>query len=173
MDESGFLLIPNVRRTWAPKGETPYFYHWFKQDRISAFGAITVSPHRRHVGLYVQFRTRSLKHADVIGFLLHLLKHLRGAIILLWDRGTIHRHHSLRPFFDAHPRLHPEFFPKYAPELNPAEYIWNRTDFALSNRVSNSQAHLHRQLHTIASKLRYSQQPLWSCIHASKLPWRR
>ena len=172
MDESGFLLIPNVRRTWAPRGQTPHFYHWLKQDRISAFGAISVSPLRRHAGLYMQFRSRSLNNDDVKLFLLYLLRHLRGPIMLLWDRGTIHRHHSIQPFIDKHPRLHSEFFPAYAPELNPAEYIWNRADFALSNSVSNTQSHLHGRLHTITRRLRTSQKRLFSCIHASGLPWR-
>jgi len=26
-DESGFLLIPSVRKTWAPKGKTPVIHH--------------------------------------------------------------------------------------------------------------------------------------------------
>lgn len=173
MDESGFLLIPNVRRTWAPRGQTPHVYHWFKQDKISAFGAITVSPQRRHVGLYIQFRSHSLKHSDVKVFLQYLLRHLRGPIMLLWDRGMIHRHHSIKSFLEKRPRLHSEFFPAYAPELNPAEYIWNRADFALANTVSNTQSHLHQRLHRITRRLRSSQKHLWACIHASGLPWKR
>ena len=113
-----------------------------------------------------------LNNDDVKLFLLYLLRHLRGPIMLLWDRGTIHRHHSIQPFIDKHPRLHSEFFPAYAPELNPAEYIWNRADFALSNSVSNTQSHLHGRLHTITRRLRTSQKRLFSCIHASGLPWR-
>ena len=173
MDKSGFLLIPNVRRTWAPRGQTPHFYHWFKQDRISAFGALSVSPSRRHVGLYMQFRSHSLKNEDVKIFLQYLFRHLRGSAVLLWDRGTIHRQHSIRPFLDTYPRVHSEFFPAYAPELNPAEHIWNRTDFALSNSISSSQSHLRGRLHGITRRLRTSQQRLRACIHASRLPWKR
>src|SRR5437867_8504519 len=173
MDESGFLLISNVRRTWAPRGQTPHFYHWFKQDRISAFGALSVSPCRRHIGLYMQFRSHSLKNGDVKIFLTHLFRHLRGPIMLLWDRGTIHRHHSIQPFLDTYRRVHSEFFPAYAPELNPAEYIWNRSDFALSNSISKTQAQLRGRLHNVTSRLRTSQQRLRACIHASELSWRR
>jgi len=162
-----------VRRTWAPKGKTPHFYHWFKQDRVSAISALSVSPHHRRIGLYIQFRSRNLTHKDVKQFLQHLLRHLRGPIVLLWDRGTIHRQRSLQVFLDAHKRLHCEFFPAYAPELNPTEYVWNRSDFALSNRVSNNRSELHSRLHSIAAKLRSSQKALWSCIYASELPWTR
>ncbi len=169
IDESGFLLIPNVRRTWAPKGQTPHFYHWLKQDRISAISALSVSPHHRHIGLYIQFRSHNLTHRDVKRFLQHLMRHLPGRIVLLWDRGTIHKQRSLQLFLNKHKRLHSEFFPPYAPELNPTEYVWNRSDFALSNRACNSREELHLSLLSIAAKLRSSQNDLWSCVHASDL----
>ncbi len=39
LDESGFLLIPTVRRTWAPRGQTPLLYHSYRRDRISTTAA--------------------------------------------------------------------------------------------------------------------------------------
>ena len=36
LDESGFLLIPTVRRTWAPCGKTPLVFHRYERDKISA-----------------------------------------------------------------------------------------------------------------------------------------
>ena len=36
LDESGFMLQPVCRRTWAPRGQTPYLYHLYRQDRLSA-----------------------------------------------------------------------------------------------------------------------------------------
>jgi hypothetical protein len=47
LDESGFLLIPNVRKTWAPRGETPLLWHRYRHDRISAISAVTVSAAER------------------------------------------------------------------------------------------------------------------------------
>jgi hypothetical protein len=35
LDESGFLLIPNVRQTWAPVGCTPTVRHSYKRDKLS------------------------------------------------------------------------------------------------------------------------------------------
>ena len=171
MDESGFLLIPNVRRTWAPRGQTPHFYHWFKQDRISAFGAISVSPSRRHVGLYMQFRSRSLKNTDVKIFLHYLFRHLRGPIMLLWDQGSIHKHAEVKEFVECHPRLQIEEFPGYAPELNPAEYVWCQSDSALANSRPEELTELKAMLTTTKRRLRNSQRLLWSCIEASDLPW--
>jgi transposase len=64
-----------------------------------------------------------------------------------------------------------EYFPAYAPELNPAEYVWNQTDRALSNSVPKGLAELKAMLQNTARKLRKSQRLLWSCIFASDLPW--
>ena len=33
LDESGFLLIPTVRRTWAPCGKTPLVFHRYQRDK--------------------------------------------------------------------------------------------------------------------------------------------
>jgi hypothetical protein len=52
LDEGGFLLIPNVRRTWAPRGQTPIVWHRHRHDRISAISAVTVSFRRQRLGLY-------------------------------------------------------------------------------------------------------------------------
>jgi hypothetical protein len=41
MDESGFRLVPTVRRTWAPRGKTPLLYHSYRRDRISAVSGLT------------------------------------------------------------------------------------------------------------------------------------
>ena len=65
-------------------------YHSLQRDKISAIGALSVSPKRKHLTLYLQFHRRNLNELDVKAFLGELLKHLRGEIILLWDRSPIH-----------------------------------------------------------------------------------
>jgi transposase len=172
LDESGFLLIPNVKRTWAPRGQTPTIRYCFKHTKISAISALTVSPKRKHLALYLQFRRRSFKGLDVKRFLQELLKHVRGPIILLWDGGRIHRHHDVKTWCREHPRLQVEDFPGYAPELNPAEYVWCQSDSALANSIPEDLNELKTML--VASKRRLvgSQDLLWSCIYASELPWK-
>ena len=173
LDESGFLLVPNVKRTWAPRGKTPHFYHWFRQDKVSAIAAISLSPHQRRMGLYIRFHKRSLKGRDIKSFLRHLLKHLRGPVVLLWDRGMIHRDRQVQTMLSRRPRVHSEYFPAYAPELNPAEYVWNQTDSALANCPSRGISDLYLRLRLTTVKLRASQRLLRSCLHASSLPWKR
>jgi hypothetical protein len=112
----------------------PVFFHLYKKDKIWAISSLAVSPKRKRLALLIQFHRRDLSGLDVRAFLKELLKHIRGALVLLWDRATIHRRKSVRDFLARHPRLQVEYFPAYAPELNPAEYVWNPTDHMLCNR---------------------------------------
>src|SRR5439155_5113708 len=74
LDESGFLLLPTVRRTWAPRGTTPIVRHRYRRDKVSAISAVTVSPQRHRCGLYEPPR------------LCRRLHDLRG-----WSHGTTER----------------------------------------------------------------------------------
>jgi len=172
LDESGFLLIPNVKRTWAPVGQTPTNRYCFKRSKISAISALAVSPKRKHIALYLQFRRRNFKGPDVKRFLQELLRHIHGPIILLWDSGRIHRHHEVKTWCAGHPRLEVEEFPGYAPELNPAEYVWCQSDSALANSVPEDLDELKTLLVASKRRLAHSQNLLWSCIYASDLPWK-
>jgi len=117
-----------VARTWAPKGKTPIAHYFYKQDRMSAISTLAVSLKRRQLAFYLKLRTRNLTGLDVHAFLHHLVRHLRRPVALLWDRGTTHRRREVKQWIRNHPRQHVEPFPAYAPELNPAEYVWSQAD---------------------------------------------
>ena len=42
VDETGFMLDPLLRRTWAPRGQTPVIRVTAPHERISAIGAMTI-----------------------------------------------------------------------------------------------------------------------------------
>jgi len=172
LDESGFLLVPNVVRTWAPKGKTPHLSVAGRWTKISAISALSVSPKRRKVALYAQFhRNKNIRSPQVVRFLKHLNRHLRRPVVLLWDSGTPHKGKMVKEFLAKHPRFHVYRFPGYAPELNPDEFVWNQLKRPLANSAPKDLVHLRRLLRSPFQKLRQSQRLLWSCIHASGLPW--
>lgn len=146
---------------------------WYKQGRVNAFNALAVSPQRKRLALYVQFHRRTLRGEEVVEFLKQLLRHFRGPVVLLWDRGPIHRRQLVQDFLQRHSRVHPEYFPAYAPELTPAEYVWTRADDALANGTPRNERELIRRLRSSMRKLKASQSLLWSCLYASDLPWTR
>lgn len=168
--------MPSIARTWSPLGRTPQVKvaggNWTK---ISAISAISVSPQKKHVALYLRLhREKNIRKAQVREFLSLLLRHIRGPIVLLWDRNTIHRAERIKQFLEEHRRLHDHFFPGYAPELNPDEYVWAKLKKSMANlRVPRDVQQLSRALSNPIRRLRRSQSLLWSCILASDLPWER
>jgi hypothetical protein len=48
------MLIPNVVKTWAPRGPTPVHRHCYRRDKLSVISGVAVSPKRQHLGLFYQ-----------------------------------------------------------------------------------------------------------------------
>jgi hypothetical protein len=151
-------------------GDTPIVPYNYKHDRISALVALTVSPKRRHMGLYLRFQPRNFQTIAVADFLRALLRHLRGHVIRLWDRGSIHRGPALDSICQTHSRLHLETVPAYAPELNPAEQIWNDFTGHTANSLLREMRERRRRLDAKPRRVRRSRATLRSFILASKLP---
>jgi transposase len=62
----------------------------------------------------------------VIEFLGHLLRHLPGKLLIVWDGLRSHRSRLVWDFVrERHGRIWSEFLPAYAPVLNPVEYLWS------------------------------------------------
>jgi len=154
-------------------GKTPILRHHYKRDRISVISCVTVSPDRKRLGLYVNFHTVNITGVEVIDFLRHLLRHLKGDVVLLWDGGTIHRRTIVRDFLQQQTRLHVFRFPAYAPEINPAEFVWTKAKCALSNSAPDDLRELGTLLRRSIKRVKGSQRLLRSCLQASDLPWPR
>jgi putative transposase len=162
--------MPTRRRTWAPAGHTPVIPYNYKHDRLSALATLTVSPKRQHMGLYIRVQPRNFQASDVAAFLRTLLRHLRGPVIVLWDRGKIHRGPAIAAVCQAHPRLHLEEFPAYAPELNPTEQVWNDFKGRTANSLLRDTHDLRRRLSANCRRVRRSQAKLRAFIRSSQLP---
>jgi transposase len=132
------MLQPTVRRTWAPKGQTPVHYTWDRRDRLSAISAVTVSPKRRRLGLYFALFDRNINTDRAESFVADLLTHFPKGIILVWDRWMVHRSAAKRLHERFPKRVRIEWLPPYAPDLNPDEQVWNRTKYSdLANYIPN------------------------------------
>jgi transposase len=163
------LLIPTRRRTWGPEGHTPKIPYSYKHDRISALVVLTVSPVRQRIGLYARFQQDNFKAVHVAPFLGQFLRHMPGPVILLWDQGQIHKGPAIERVLLDNPRLHTEFFPKYAPELNPAEQVWNEFKGHTANSLPLVKQDIRNNLHANKRRVLRSQDKLRSLILASKL----
>jgi transposase len=169
-DESGFLLIPNVVKTWAPRGRTPVHRHRYRRHNISVISGISLSPRRRHLGLYYQLWFQNIGQQEVCEFLRHLLRHLRGPVIALLDNSRTHKGEPLHELQRQHPRLHIGHFPSYAPELNPDEGVWPLAKRRLANGRPDDLHELMDDLIRSIESIRRSPAKLRGCILQSELP---
>ena len=126
IDESGFLMMPLVRRTWAPRGQTPLIRHRTNSYRkVSVIAALVVSPGRDRVQLFFRLHPQANINARLIlAFLKHLGRHFQCPICLLWDRFMPHRARLVQNSISHKRGWNSVFLPAYAPELNPAENVW-------------------------------------------------
>ena len=96
------------------------------REKVSVIAVLTVSPKRRRVGLYFSLAAHlNVETEWLLAFLGAMARHLRGHVILIWDRLTTHRAAAVDQFLDRHQRIHVELLPAYAPELNPVEKVWS------------------------------------------------
>ncbi|MBM3297437.1 MAG: transposase [Candidatus Aminicenantes bacterium] len=165
------MLIPLLLRTWAPRGETPIVRHVYRHERLSVISALTLSPRRRHWGLYFSLQVRNIKGRDVVVFLRFLLRHLRGPVVLVWDEARIHKGRRMEDFLMRNGRLQIERFPKYAPELNPAEHVWTQSKRRMANGSPQGIEELQRTTAKELGRIQGSRPLLRSCLHASDLAW--
>ncbi|MGH8759815.1 MAG: IS630 family transposase [Burkholderiales bacterium] len=126
IDESGLLMSPLVRRSWAPRGHTPVLYQRTRShQKVSIIGALCVAPTRDHVQLYFRLhRNANVNAQRTVSFLIQLDRQLAAPFVLVWDRLQAHRATVVREFLLAHRHVRSVFLPPYAPELNPIEYLW-------------------------------------------------
>jgi transposase len=171
IDESGFMLTPSVRRTWSPVGHTPLLRHQFRNDRLSVISGLSVSPSRQRLGLYGMFFWDNIGHEEVCLFLHQVLRHLRGNVIALLDNSNTHRGRPLVQLCQSFPRLRLEYFPPYAPELNPDEGVWGLLKGKLANGRPDDIDELADDLQTEFRAIAGSQRQLRGCIHQSELPF--
>ncbi len=161
-DQSGFYLLPLVLRTYAPAGRTPVVKEYLSHDHLSAMSGIT--PEGK---LYMTVLDRSYKGPDVVNFLRHLLRHIPGKLLVLWDRAPIHRSKVVKDFLaqGASARIHLEQLPAYAPELNPDEGIWNYLKrVELKNLSCHDIPHLVRELRHAKERLRHRTHIIQACV---------
>lgn len=164
LDESGFLLIPPVVRTWAPLGRTPVLRHSYRRERLSVIGGLSVSPEGKRLGLYFQIYPWNVTAVEIVQYFAELLRHLRGPVIALLDGCSIHRDGKVVEFCRRHRRLHLERFPAYAPELNPEEYVWTQSKRKVSNTCPQNREELLELVVDALCDVKQSRSLLNACL---------
>jgi transposase len=160
VDEAGFYLLPAKVRTYAPRGQTPILRVPLTRDHLSAISALTA---QGRVLMRVQ-RSAYRSHA-VVRFLKHLLQHIPGKLLVIWDGAPIHRSQVIKAFLasGAAARLQLERLPAYAPDLNPVELVWRYLKHvALRNVCCATLNELQYELRLALASVRHKREMLCS-----------
>ena len=112
----------------------------------------------------------NIQGEEVAMFLRDLLRHIPGALIVLWDNSQIHRGDPVQELLSHTSRLRLVPFPAYAPELNPDEGVWNHLKKKLANGRPETQEELMDVLGDEICRLAANPVLLRGCIQQSKLP---
>jgi transposase len=120
-DESNISLTAFLGKTWAPCGETPKAKVTGKRAGVAAMSAVS-----RRGRLLFRLHEKRIASAEVIGFLDQMLKHHpRRHLVVVMDQAPPHTSKKTQAFIDSQPRLHVFHLPKYSPDWNPDEKVWN------------------------------------------------
>lgn len=175
IDESGLLMAPLVRRTWAPRGQTPRLVQQGAgtRQKVSVSAALWLSPRRDRLGLYCQTLVNGyFDNWHSAAFLEALLHDRAGRFVVIWDGGSMHQGDPIDQltvhFAD---RLVLERLPPYAPMLNPVEWLWSWLKYSrLNNFAPRDAVQLNERILSELSAVRDDQRFLRNLFHASDLP---
>jgi len=99
----------------------------------------------------------------------HLVRHIKGPFILIWDRSRAHRGYVVNAFLEKHPEIHLKYLPAYAPELNPEEYCHGNVKRRMKNAILHSKTEIRSTLDQGFSRLRKRPDILLGCFQHAGL----
>ncbi len=151
-----------MSRTYAPCGQTPVLRAPLTHDHLSVIGGVTADGR-----LFSHIQEESYRGPAVVAFLRQLLRQIPGKVLVIWDGAPIHRCQPIKEFLAAGAarRLQLEQLPGYAPELNPAEGVWNLLKRReLKNRCCQDLEELRWELGLALRRLRRRRHLLIACF---------
>jgi transposase len=144
-DESNISLTAFLGKTWAPCGHTPKAKVTGKRAGVSATSAIS------HSGqLLFRLLDKRIASQEVIDFLDQMLRHHhRRHLVVVMDQAPPHTSKMTREWVDIQSRLHVFYLPKYSPDWNPDEKVWNHLKH---QELASHQAKSKRELKQLARR---------------------
>jgi len=122
--------------------------------------------------LLMQVHEQSICGAQVVAFVRHLLRHIPGKLLIIWDGARIHHCNAVKEFLAAGgaKRVHLERLPAYAPDLNPDEGIWRYLKHVeLRNVVCQDVEELRYELRLATARVRHKAHVIPGCFAQARL----
>lgn len=174
LDESGLLMAPLLRRSWALRGHPPESkYKAGHREKVSVAAALWLSPSRDRLHLAYQTLINGyFTNVEVAEFLSGAVQGLPGPVIAIWDGGTMHKGGPIRALVEqSQGRLDLEPLPAYASTLMPVEFLWRWLKYGRLCNFAPQDAHqLNEAVVRELEAIRDNQVLLSSFCHQSELP---
>jgi len=120
-DESNISLTAFLGKTWSPRGQTPKAKVTGKRAGVAATSAISRNGH-----LLFRLVDKRIASQEVIDFLDQMLRHHpRRHLVVVMDQAPPHTSNKTQSWVEQQHRLHVFYLPKYSPDWNPDEKVWN------------------------------------------------
>jgi transposase len=120
-DESNVSLTAFLGKTWALRGQTPRVPVTGKRGGVSAMSALSGQGR-----LLFRLFDKRICSGEVIYFLDQMLQfHKNRHLVVVMDQAPPHTSKMTTAYIDGQPRLHVFYLPKYSPDWNPDEKVWN------------------------------------------------
>ena len=114
-------LTAFLGKTWAPRGETP------RQKVTGSRGGVAALSAINGLGrLIFKLHEKRICSEEVIAFLGQMLAHHRKRhLVVVMDQAPPHTSKKTMSYIEKKARLHVFHLPKYSPDWNPDEKVWN------------------------------------------------
>lgn len=118
------------------------------RQKVSVQGALVLAAEGEPQALRCQMHEDSYVDGQkTAAFLRKLMAEFQGPVIVVWDRGNMHRGPFIREVLEQFPRLSLEQLPAYCPDLNPIEWFWSWIKYCeLANFCPRDLRHLTSEL---------------------------
>lgn len=174
LDESGLLMAPLRRRSWALRGQPlPLLQKASHREKVSVVGALWLNPLRDRLTLAFQTLVNDyFRNEAVAEFLSGALQWLTAPLVVIWDGGTMHKGNPISDLLvQFKGRLTLERLPAHAPMLNPVEQVWTWLKYDRLCNFAPQDAHdLNEAVIRVLDPIREDQERLRSFFNASDLP---
>jgi transposase len=120
-DEANVSLTAFLGKTWAPRGKTPRQKVTGTRGGVAAISAINGAGR-----LIFKLHEKRICSEEVIEFLEQMLKHhKRRHLVVVMDQAPPHTSKKTMSYVETQTRLQVFHLPKYSPDWNPDEKVWN------------------------------------------------
>lgn len=158
-DEAGIGIMTRHGRTWGEKGKTPIVKACMQRGGYNVLSMVT--PQGK---IEYSIEDGHIKSEQFISFLEKIILDRNKPLILFVDHVAFHRSKKVRDFVKLNrSKLRIFFLPKYAPDYNPDEQVWNEIkNNQIGKQPIKDKKHLERRLYSAFGKLKNNVEKIVS-----------